>query len=540
MKSAAFYTLAVLAVLAAAFGNGTALLNTQFFMHDFWFVTDVMWRAHLGQTPHIDVLTPVGQGFFWPYAISTALIGPGVPAMLLGSTIVGAVAALLSWVMLRHTTRPEVWILVGLFAAICAVNPRFFGLWIPDEFNHLAPYNRWGWALLAPLAVFAFAPPSEDEENQTEPLGAALFGLTAAFLVLMKITFGIVAFGYLIVSVVLLRRNLKEAAIALVSAALLMGAVQLLEQNLAAYVDDIKAAWLSSDTDMMSKIRERKWIALAGVFAGIAALVILLMGAFSSYQVTAFGARLALVFRPLVFCAATVVSGFMLAAQNYPKHETPFFVVTVLIAYAWARRWWSNGLFAPMVAFASYGLIALAVLLTLGRGIAGIGLHRMVLNGADAITVPAFDGTPLQALHLPQTILQPGLAPPPQDATKCRGRYGWSESQLRRTVDHLHLLRGLDRSAPVVLPLDGFNPYPALLEAPAPTGTLLWADPGRTISVERHPPAKQMFQDVEVVLRPVECRHDVSTYLWDIYGNYISANYTLTAQSDLTEMWVRK
>jgi hypothetical protein len=119
--------------------DGTALLNTPYYLIDFWFVGDAAWRTYLGQVPHLDFHTPVGQAYFWPYALTSAVIGPTTEAVLLASALVGAAAGILSWALLRHGA--PAWAVVGaaLLAFGCAVTPRWMDVFWPSLFSHLAP-----------------------------------------------------------------------------------------------------------------------------------------------------------------------------------------------------------------------------------------------------------------------------------------------------------------------------------------------------------------------------------------------------------------
>lgn len=513
---------------------GTALLNTQLFLHDFWFVTDVMWRAHLGDTPHLDVSTPVGQAFFWPYALATELVVPGVGAMLLGSVIVGLVGALVSWLLLRGRIAPPIWVLCGVFAFACAVGPRMWGPLVPVEFNHLAPYNRWGWALLAPLALYAFAP-----TGRTATLAPALFGAVAAVLILLKISFGLVAIGFLGLAVLTGNRRLRDGWIALGALAATLALTGLVEQNLLAYLADLQQALNAGDIGLRENIRLRKAIALGGAAFGCAAALILLAGALAGPASPGIVRRVGTLWRPHLYAAAVIVAGFLISIQNYPKTETPFFFVAILIGAGWAWANWQGHRPNRIARMAVLAILTSGALATTGRDIAGIVAHRIMALAGDAHTVTALGETPLAGLRLPRAMLDAGTAPPSSDPVICRRRYGWSEAQLRRALDIQALLAEAEPQS-VILPLDGFNPYPALTGTPAPQRVLLWQHPGRTISTNTHPPPEQIFASVDTVVQSTECRHDVSDFLWTLYGTHIEAHFQRGPESDLSQIWIRQ
>lgn len=76
------------------------------FLHDFFIVLDGSWRAAEGQIPHISFHTPIGQAYFWPFAVLARFGDIGVATLLRADVLVAAFVVAVSLVSLRRRLSP--------------------------------------------------------------------------------------------------------------------------------------------------------------------------------------------------------------------------------------------------------------------------------------------------------------------------------------------------------------------------------------------------------------------------------------------------
>src|SRR5580698_7729666 len=145
-------------LLVALVTNPGVLVDA--YVHDLaGFTFDAIARSAAGQVPHNDFYSPVGQAFYWPLAAVSAVVAPQVKTVLYANALVALIAMVFAALLLHRRLRPLLFAVTLLLIVTTAITPREIGgpPWI---FDHLALYNRWGWALLIIPAIAVFAPPA--------------------------------------------------------------------------------------------------------------------------------------------------------------------------------------------------------------------------------------------------------------------------------------------------------------------------------------------------------------------------------------------
>src|SRR5262249_54464306 len=105
--------------------------------------------------------------------------------ILRANLLVAWLAAAFSTALLAKLARPWTVVAISLIPFLVACSPREnMSLY---EIGHLAPYNRWGWAFITPLAFYALAPGDIDGKSQI--WRAALAGIGLFLLLFLKITY---------------------------------------------------------------------------------------------------------------------------------------------------------------------------------------------------------------------------------------------------------------------------------------------------------------------------------------------------------------
>ncbi|MEM9708047.1 MAG: hypothetical protein AAF871_04590 [Pseudomonadota bacterium] len=207
--------LAVLAIAVVALG-GAGILKGGLFIGrhegDMYHLIDILFRMEAGQRPHLDFLTPIGIGAFWPIA---ALLKAGLS---IDQAILWAQAGLAAALL------PALWwTAYSRFQGVLAYGFGLYGIALLVALVHGGPqdivsvsmhYNRWSWAL-AYIAVALAALPSLGRPLPW--LDGTLIGLAGVGLLLIKVTYA-VAFGPVVLAMLLIRGARRTLVSALIAA----------------------------------------------------------------------------------------------------------------------------------------------------------------------------------------------------------------------------------------------------------------------------------------------------------------------------------
>lgn len=377
--------------------------------------------------------------------------------------------------------------------------------------SFLAPYNRWGWALLAPVALRLAAP-----AGHLDPVGGIALGIAISGLLLLKISYGAAALGLLAVSTILRSGGWRDAVLAgptIVGALLL---AELLTGQVSANLKDIIAISALEHSGIRFG-RIPRLSGEAGIYATFG-LLLLLLGITRAAPDIPLRAGWALC-RVAALLLAVSGIGAAILMQNHDYYGASVYPMLLLAAAEWgglmrARALWEH---TPLSAHGATSerdpaslhaedrmvpvLVVLLVVVVMRGPLIEIGtaaaqhiwLRTKPPTTEAAIPTAEFDGTPLEMLYLTQVEYPgPGVA--------CRSFTCYT---LDVTLDGLEMLRNLDAGGltnGTVILMSSSNPYPTILDIPPPAHVPVWLDFGRSIGTETLPPPERFFADAKFVI----------------------------------------
>lgn len=549
------YAPGVLVVLALAATSLTASgLVVHRYFHDTFVVFDAMWRAALGQTPHIDFPSPIGQAYYWPFRLLSWFGEIRVTTLLQANAIVAVTVVTLACISLPRRLSPLFFALATLTIGTMAMTPRDLDGWI-DSYSFLAPYNTWAWALVVIPALISMVPPAGRVATRTTLIDGAVLGVALALLFYLKITFFAPAMGFLVLGAALRHLPLTSAGAAIATAITIGAIVELTAHNNAAYIRDLQLVAqvnLEGDRGVRSD-KLLKSIALAGVFGAA-----FLTGIWLWQPATRAGAWVLRMWRPIFIAAAILGAGAAIASQNHPKLQLTLVGIGLIAGGELARRKLRQEAQAPREKpspLARAGAVG-GWLLILAPALAAPLLDSVSIVGqaieshSDRVCeIPSLDGDRLLVRRL-----APRLEGKPVGAPTCEwikaadaepffrpGSSVWERrtlDEIQRLEEGLTLLRRTGNADSVILAADFSNPYPMLFRRQPPVGAAIWWDYGRDYSAEHHPPAAPMLGSATVVLRADN--HLAGRNFWEVYGADIERDFRKANQTARWSLWVRE
>lgn len=484
------------------------------------------WRMLLGQIPHVDFDNPIGTLTYALVEAGMAIGGAETLGFPWAATLLLGAAAI--WASAVAYSRLDPWLAFGfvVFIALLCVATRPLG-YAPDAHSYAMLYNRIGWVWLSILAVQAFIEPSRKPARAA--LDAVSLGALLGLLFYTKITFAILG-GLGLALAMLLRPDLRRlqsiAAAAFGLAAAILAVWASTRAAPLDYLADIAAAG-----GVQSPEKRIRWLLDAIKFGAIPlALLSLAWAAIVGRRVLTHRRldrqSLAVTLQFAFLCAA----GLALTTTNAGERgEVPFYAMagfillhnrTLVVDDGFRRR-------ALAGACAATALIALFIG---GRDALSIA-HTTAMRAYRVAEAPAGQRLTAARLHdfvIPHTSMH-------------RTQFWRSGAVPARVNDGLGLLRRhIDENARLmVFALSDVFSFP--LSLTPPTGGPLWWDRNFNYSLDRYPPAEQVFAEVTHVMIPQIhpedtgcCKHVVAD-LQQIYGSYVRANFVEVAR---TQTWV--
>jgi hypothetical protein len=491
------------------------------YLGDLWTAFDAIRKTQQGLLSSIDYFSPIGPAHGWIYEASLWLHPPSARTIVLANVLVAALALMLALFLLRNCASPLTVGLVGIIAVTTALTPRDIDL--PGlQSSFLAPYNRWCWALLMPVAMRSAVPITKRDVPGTLILGTAI-----ALLLLLKVTYGVAALGILMVAVALQPRKWKEGAIALVAVATSLIVVELLTGGqIRAYLNDLSVTAQMSSNGLQPAKLLYEFMSFA--LAGIGSLIVLLAAVRREGERPLSAMRNGN-WRAAIIAAATGGAGLIVLMQNHYNNEATALLLMPLIVAEWsgllARRdepgalWYRGGEW-----------IALLLLVVLARPAmdAGMVLAQPLQLKRNAL-LPAFARTEFHDLVIEDTHL------PAANGT-C------SDSTCK---DYSRMVRGrllIQRHCPLqpgqsLLAANFSNPFPALTGSASSRRGAIWFHAGRTFSTTVHLPYDRLFEGVDCLM---EARSEPNGALFmQIYGTDLIRNFKPVAQDETWTLWKR-
>ncbi|MEO1459897.1 MAG: hypothetical protein AAFV49_20330, partial [Pseudomonadota bacterium] len=323
----------IVLALAAALGTAAVLLLSLFapgvffasddYFHDVWTVYEAINKAASGLRSSADYFSPIGPVQDWIYGAAIAL-GPASAATLpLASTLAAILGIALAVAMLARRISLLGLCLTAFVLVATAASPRELDTLFTDlQQNYLAPYNRWAWALLIPVAL-RLATPSRGPDA----LGAVATGIAIAALILLKVTYGAAALGLLAVAAVLRTEPLRDIALAAIAVVLCIGIAELATGQVLPHYHDL--AFVAGMETV--GLRYKKFTRLLGEFTVVmlvSLFLLMLLDALSAQEEEAPPDRA----RPILLMLAVGGAGAVILMQNHYSTEAAVYAVLPLIA----------------------------------------------------------------------------------------------------------------------------------------------------------------------------------------------------------------
>jgi hypothetical protein len=409
-----------------------------------------------------------------------------------------------------------------VIAAIAGQHQLGFGI---DELSHSAGYNRFGYGLLA-LVLLESLPLKEGviPSVRATVLEGAISGFLLGTMCFVKPTQPIIGALILVFSVGLgphRPRRFAGIALGVALAWLLVGGL-LVRFSYGSVVRDYLLAGEARSSSLRSTITGD---------------IVLDMVHRTSVDLT-IGRILETIVNEAPGIAAVMLLGYLAGGKGGARYlSTPrestllallfcgLSIATVLTSWQWGES-----ALLPLLAIAFATLVSNAERIAVSRTIGFVATLPFLLKAATSIAYAcAFPFLHPEFLHPPRAFSAP--------AARSLMMAG-SDSSCRRTeyvsrIEHAAAkLVSLGHARSRILVLDFSNPFPYLLDAPAPQGTGIVWHANSTISMTATLPLERMFSEADVVLVP-RCAEDGAAVdiLLRNYGEFLRRAYT-TANED--------
>ncbi len=477
-----------------------------------------------GQTPYRDFHTPIGFAYLGLLA-GFLRLADGLPhALALLSASMGMLLGAWAWWLAAARCPPPLAAAVALLCGLLAASPALFG-YGPLEVSYGGHYSRLAWAALATVIVQAALPrrdPAGSVRAWSEAIG---LGLCLGLLLGTKFTF-------LFAAVVILaaswwwRPSDRRLPLAILLGGTLASAAGLVASGASLPDYLLDCSRLGGSVPIHDLLRQylRKLDPIG--LALIGAIAVWTWPAHRSAWRRSWR-------RPLpdgpALAMAALALGLVLSATTGIEDASPCYLFALLILASAPTDGSGAGHGARLVCGALLCASSARLALPMIKGPYAADSHHL--------TLPA---GPWRGLDF-----MPAVA-----GTKERDgliRYLWI--QPRNLVDNLwylyladadRLLRPLVGPRERVLSLDYVNPFPYLLDRPAPRGDLLYWSFDRNVTPRTAPAPAELFADVDWVMVPrLELFHGSSASKQRIYLAWVGAHYALQASSPFWDCYRR-
>ena len=519
----ALHALSLFAIAIALSTRGL-WYHAKSYLVDIWVAQDSLLKTAQGLRSSLDHFNPIGPLQQWVYGLTLLVQSPATSSLILGNVVIAVFALGLAIVLLRHRASPLTIGIVGLIAVTTALSPRDIDTLMPAaDSSMLAPYNRWGWALLVPLTMRGALP-----FRRADRLGAVLAGIAIALLLLLKVTYGLAAIGVLAVGLVLQPSRWRETGLIAAACLLSLVLIELLTGGqVAAYLADLAQTMKMAS----SGFRAQKFVAQLPAFAAFAlfSLIVLLAATHRNDE----PATHALLdhWRAYLMALAVGGGGMVVLMQNHYYTEAVTLLLMPLIIAEW------TGLMAitpgqPGAVWQRGGeWIGLILLVTLALPAIDTGfIAAQKVQTERLAPSPEYAGTPMHDLVVDKSYLPAG--PGACGSPTC--------SDVRRMSTGRDLLQ---QKCPTwrtrsVLAFNFANPFPFLMGSPSPRHAPIWLHADRSFSASHHVAPDKLFAGVGCVI--VANGESNAVALMEIYGADLQSAFTPAGENAEWQLWVRK
>ncbi len=523
--SSVLHAVSIILIVVASLTRGI-WFHSNMYLVDIWVIVDAIHKNRQEIVSNSDYFNPIGPAMDWILAFTKIFQQKPIYSFVLANVIVAIFCLILSFALLRRHASPLTVAVVGLIAVTTSLSPRDIdSLLTFAESSLLAPYNRWGWAMLLPVAMRATLPIVRFEVVESIVTGAAI-----ALLLLLKITYGVAAIGVFMLALALYPSRWRQAVIVALSLIVIMPILDYITHGqIQAYFSDLVQA-SKMPANGLRIIKAVSGLPSLMVFTiGSVILMVTLKGNGSHSSWKIFTQN----WRKLLLTIAVGLGGLIVLMQNHYFTEAATLLLMPLIIAE------LTGLTAQVGerkhSYLQHGssavITVLFATLTIPTIDAGFIVAQKVQTLRYAPLAAQYSGTEFSGL-----IVDPALQPKA------------SQPCISLTCsDVLRLETGRDliaRQCPsfrnkAIMSFNFSNPFPAYFGTPSPRYSPIWLHAGRTFSQAEHPPAEKLFSDVGclMVAKTIDGSAPV---LMSIYDKYLQSTFVYAGENTEWKLWVRK
>jgi hypothetical protein len=493
------------------------------FAHDTFFFLDNAYRVIQGQVPHRDFSSAWGPLTFLVHAAGLALSGMQPTGIGYANALFGAAVATWTYLIVRSRWSQASACALGLYAVLLVVAPFPIGNH-PFDFGYAMVYNRYGYALLGIILVECAACVGlADPPARTNVTGPMSTGAALGLLVFLKISYAIVALGFVALTFVpSLNRTRRALGVTAGSVAVTVFALGYLHFDVSDMLSDlaIAATARGSALHLFRQIAAVDWVQNISM---ILFVVCAIPRASNSEQ---------WLLRAL-FVLMTILAGYALLITNAQFNTFPLnaYAAVAVAASGWSPltppKWLTPGF--PKACLVAICLSPFCFANFISLSGAAVERHWSVLPFDQAAVLPAREGRllfrPLTGTIKSETV---------------------GADYVAALNDGLDLLRR-HPSHDGVLTFDEFNPFNYLLNRPSPKGGFAAAAYNYIFCDAAHPATGQFFGNARYVMIRKYEKGDSDVLetgdvqgLMKIYGSALQSQYTLVEQTRHWDLWQRK
>jgi hypothetical protein len=497
------------------------------FGHDIFFFLDNTYRVLQGQVPHRDFSSAWGPLTYLIEAAGLLLSGMRPAGIGYANAFFAPLIGIWTWRMARNRLPSTIGCALAIYAMLLIAGPFSLG-WGPFNFSHAMTYNRYGYALVGIILLECCAPFLGVRVRGRQPAsGAVSTGAAWAVLTFLKISYGIVAFPFILLSFVSggarHKRLIALCAAFGIVAAIVMGYLRF---DFADLLNDLRfaasgksQAWKPADVLRFGFGHLGESLPVA--FLALAVCCSRKAGA------AGWGWR----FRICLLAGMVLAIGGFVVSMNHQPSTLPLngFAAVLVASTVFPRRkdgWASLGQLDPLRSIVIFLVAVCLVPLSLANA------GSLIAAATQRRQLAVDSGVRLAAPRGADLI----FAPVPTLVTTETGGPGY----VVALNDGLDLLRRHTGPRDGVLTLDMFNPFNYLLGRPSPRGGLAAAAFNLVASDRAHPSPERFFGDAKFVM---ERKYSRSVGDYDIevvhierfkrlYQGLLQERFSLIAESE--------
>lgn len=509
-------------MFAAAILTDGLYLDAYYGLDDVIMFMDAAARTAAGLVPSVDYPSPIGPLYFAIIDQALALAPFSLRTLVLSNTLVAAGALGLTLVLLAGRVSLLTLSAMALLVVATALSMReityAFAL---SATSAISPYNRWGWALFAPVALRFFIPPPARPGWLTD-LTAALAGAVIVVLFFIKASYGAVGLALVIGSAIVRPKGGRDALWALAGLAAATAVCLATVDGIGAHLGDLAAA-ASVSTGLSRFYKTMRILGEAGAYLTLALVLLALLQ--PPRQDETYGAWALRLWRPSLLIAGMVFGGILALFQNHYASEALSYVIALMVAWEWARH--LSGASVGTATATAFGLrphtsniLQIMVFAVMTHwAVIDAGSVAGQFAATKALTpVPWLQDTRMARLFLyPKRQAAPGEPCPDQ---LCQ--------ETRKVSEGLAALEGRAGPDDTVLGLRFSNPFSALIGTP-PRGAPIWFHEGRSFSRTLFPDPDRVFAGVDWVM--IDKAEANVPGLLAVYGELLERDFVDVAET---------